>query len=521
MAEKRNKFLSNMLNKISGDGDPYSVDDESWKKLQKEEDIDVLALDDSVPARNGGSQPGAVKPELTLTPDIPDDEYPDISVKPEMTLTPDLPEEPELTLTPEIPEEPVESAETPAAGEPAGPAPEEPPVPEAEPEIPEEGGDAPEEEKKGRFPWSSLRPKRRETEEEAEQTEEPQAAPEPQPEPPEDEDYEFDDSSTAGTAKALLGSTGTLAAGIGMSLLGILKVIGGFLRDFFVTIGAATWAYLRHELRVKNLKNLFSRYLLSFVIIYYEMVLKFSTTRKPFGFAILYIVLFSICWGLLGYLLTTILRPAANRTARKVLILLLAIPFLVNYFRYQQMGMFLGLADTAAGNGRNMTWLIFSLSGLAHIALFLLPFLVYTLVLYRVDKARRIKFARRVRTILSILALWFITWLLVLANGNYREAYSKEYTYESAVSSFGLLSSLRLDVMRQLHGSGRKPASAPVAVPEQQTEDETAETVPETTLPYDPLVDPEPAAAPETVTPESSVPEGETAVPEEGGQPVV
>ena len=576
MDGKKKSLLSNVFDKIGGGNEePEAAGSDAWESLRNDEDMDVLMLDDSVPAAPAHSEENPI--ELTLGEGVPaagsaKPETPDLSLggtipaerpgqgvpeepggnawKPVMQTKPELTLEPELEIKSELTLEPGEQpapdpdavlsldADRPAgaskkpAGQPKKPAagPEitedgwemhyaRPEKPAEQPENPEEVsvedefgeepsgkpkfswkipklpkmpglsfGRKPEED--GEYPGEDY-PVDENPEEPAPEEEDFGAAPESarpqeaaaagaaQPhasarnDAPEDEDYEFDDEGT-GAVKAILGSAGTMAAGIGVGLLGILKVIGRFIRDAFLAAFTAIGAYLQHEFRPKNLKNLFSRYLIAFIIIYYELVLKFSTTGKPLGFSILYMVLFSICWGLVGYLLTTILRPAANRNARRVLILVLAIPYLVNYFRYCQAGAFLGLADTMPVTAKSLLGVIFSLPGLAHIALYLFPFLLYHFVLCYADKAKRIKARRRIRTVGVILLLWFLTWLLILANGNYRWAYSKEYSYGTAVSDFGLLNTMRLDVLMRLRGNTSRPAGIPAPAAE-PLEDESAE----------------------------------------------
>lgn len=638
MDGKKKSLLSNVFDKIGGGNEePDAAGSDAWESLRNDEDMDVLMLDDSVPAAPAQREENPI--ELTLGEGLPEEsspqpQRPDLSLggkisaeepeagvseepagdawkpvmqtKPELTLEPELEVKPELTLEPELqpapdpdavlslePEKPAAEVKKPA-GQPKKPA-ARPEITEdgwemhyARPEKPAEQPESPAEEMsvedefgeepsgKPKFSWKipklpkmpglSFGRKPAEDGEYAgeeyavdENPEEP--APEeedfgagtpesvrpqeaaaagtakPRPpvreEAPEDEDYEFDDEGT-GAVRAILGSAGTMAAGIGVGLLGILKVIGRFIRDAFLAAFTAIGAYLQHEFRPKNLRNLFSRYLIAFIIIYYELVLKFSTTGKPLGFSILYMVLFSICWGLVGYLLTTILRPAANRNARRVLILVLAVPYLVNYFRFRQTGAFLGLADTMPVTAKSLLGIIFSLPGIAHIALYLIPFLLYHFVLCYADKAKRIKARRRIRTVGVILLLWFLTWLLVLANGNYRWAYSKEYSYGTAVSDFGLLNTMRLDVLMKLRGNTGRSAGipAPAAEPlEDESADEWESSEEETEETDDGFVDPldeqmEDAEPDEDMDEESledeeGTDEEDEAPEEDGEQPVV
>ena len=530
--DKKNNFLSGMKQKLNlGGKEKWDTEANPFEGQEMDEDMAVLSLDSTPSAGrtddSADSYKPQEKPELTLEPKLPEPDQPLGDWKPELklddTLSPDeKPEEtpepiikPELTLEPDLPAE-EDDFEDVGAPESAGKADEE------EPETDDQDRwDMPDEPpKKDR--WSWFRQKKdpgKEWEERISETEEEMAEAFSQ-EPPveetapvpvseeafrrpyddseEDEELEPDMDRNGNTGAIIRESAGRMASGVGAGLLSVLQFLWGFISEAFMTFAALSWEHLRNEVQPRNWKHLFSRYLLTLIIIYYELVLKFSTAKEPRGFAILYIILFSFCWGLLGYLLTTFLKPKTNRNARKILILVFAVPFIVSYFRYQRLGKFYGLSDTVpvTSNISAMFKIIFSASGLLHLLLFLLPAILYALVLYHLDAARRIRMKRRVRTVLTILGIWFITWLLVLANGNYRWAYSKEYTYQSAVCDFGLLSAMRLDVRAKIIGDGNKtsrtPESVKPAAEETAVEAETLppeseapaeETVPETTAP--------------------------------------
>ena len=108
------------------------------------------------------------------------------------------------------------------------------------------------------------------------------------------------------------------------------------------------------------------------------------------------------------------------------------------------------------------------------VILFLLPFAIYTLVLMHMDSCRRIKARRRIRTVVTIIAIWLAAWLLILVHPDYRWDYGREYTFHAATCDFGLLTSVRLDVQRQLLGG--KGGEADVVPSTSQTKPAAAET---------------------------------------------
>lgn len=257
---------------------------------------------------------------------------------------------------------------------------------------------------------------------------------------------------------------------IGARLLDVMLVAWGFISEFFRTATVLGFGHIRNELRPSNLVNVFSRYLLGIIVFFYEILLKFTTTRGPMGFSIFYILLYSIAWGLFGFLLTSFLRPKANRFIRKVLILLLAIPYITEYFIYRQFKIFWSPAEvwfamrtSLSGNIGTIFRLMFNSNGLVHIIFFLVPFLLYVAFVQYWDKARRVKAGRRLHTLAVICLLFFVTWLLVLVNGEYRRNYSTEYTFHNAVTHFGLLTADRLEVRNDLFGGKLKFEQEPAA----------------------------------------------------------
>ncbi len=210
---------------------------------------------------------------------------------------------------------------------------------------------------------------------------------------------------------------------------------------------------IRNDLQPKNRKKLISRYLLGLIIFYYEVVFKLSTTRIPLGISFLYIFLYSIAWGLIGYILSSILKPKKNRIVRSVLIILNAIPFIVEYLVYLQFKVLYDLNTVTAGADGvlhgfmgHVARLVISFEGFSHLVLFLLPFILYTFLLKNLDPAKHATGKRRIHTVIVIIFLFFFTWILILINGNARRVYKKEYDFQSAVGNFGLYTGLRLEI---------------------------------------------------------------------------
>ncbi len=262
----------------------------------------------------------------------------------------------------------------------------------------------------------------------------------------------------------------------------VLEVLQGFWYYFssgVISLAAALASWVRYDLRPKNRWNVFSRYLFPVIILYYEIVFIHSTVRPPFGFRIVYIVLYSLFWGLIGYLLTTNLKPRYNRRVRCVLIFVIMLPYMIEYFVYRQFKVLYDLNTVTAGAGGVVTdfmsdiiHLVFSPGGLIHIFLFMLPCILYWVLLRRIDRAKRIRMKRRIRTLIAVIGVYIVTLLLVLIHGGYRPSYKTEYNFQTAVGNFGLMTGLRMELRQKWFGGNQ------VAFEVEETVEET-EPVPE------------------------------------------
>lgn len=273
-----------------------------------------------------------------------------------------------------------------------------------------------------------------------------------------------------------------------IDFVGILQTIGtailnGLVRlgDIIVMLAGMTADWVRYDLRPKNRLNVFSRYLFPVAFLWWEIVFKFSTTRSPGIMPIFYIPLYSLGWGLLFYLLTTILKPKINRNIRAVLFFVLALPYIIEYFVYRQFKVLYDLNTVTAGAGGVITGfmgdiirLVFSFSGLLHIFLFLLPFILYMVLLRHVDRAKRIRAPRRIRTGIAIVVLFVISWVLVHIPTTYREVYKTQYNFQEATGHFGLATGLRLEIRQKLFGGG----NVSFETVEEETPAETEEAAP-------------------------------------------
>ncbi len=189
------------------------------------------------------------------------------------------------------------------------------------------------------------------------------------------------------------------------------------------------------------------------LLFYYETVLHLSTVGGiSIGFV--FIFLFSISYGGILYLLSTLFKSkTVNTVITAVWILLSAIPFLVEYFIYRQFKVFYdiptitgGAADAMTGFTADIFRLIVSWDGFFKITLFLLPFILYVIVGRKWIPAKRSCALLRSATALSMVACYLLSLGGIALSPVHSRAYSEEYNYQSAVDHFGLLSGLQMDV---------------------------------------------------------------------------
>ncbi len=240
-------------------------------------------------------------------------------------------------------------------------------------------------------------------------------------------------------------------------LQGIILFIYDFIKRFF------------EKMHKKAYRQRFiSMMILPCSIWYYEIVFSLSTTRMIFrSGAWFYTLLFSISAGLFEYLFSSFIKNRnINRYVKMVWLAATAFPFGVQYFVYKQFNQFYdlttilhGAGGVMRGFGSTVLRLMFSPSGLFHLLLFLLPFILYCWQGRRIDTSRQISMPFRIRTASGMVAIFLFTLLCVGVSGTYRPIYGSRYTFDGSVQSFGLTTSLRKEVGKIASGKDSRKAS--------------------------------------------------------------
>lgn len=190
---------------------------------------------------------------------------------------------------------------------------------------------------------------------------------------------------------------------------------------------------------------------------------------------------------LVGVLLSFLPSRRANKVGKVAVMVVTGIVFCVEYFVYRQFKLFYdlntvlaGAGDAATGFAGQIGALVFSAAGLAHIALFLAPAVVYAvlgtgeLVSEDADDV----FALRVRMARDAVVVQLVALLVVSITGTFARPYSDQYSFQAAVTDFGLVTGLRKEVQGLVGGSSSQvsfsqASLADASMPSNDSSDET------------------------------------------------
>ena len=207
--------------------------------------------------------------------------------------------------------------------------------------------------------------------------------------------------------------------------------------------------------------NLFFNVYFSVTVLYLEILFRITTVGGLFSIGMLYTVLFSVAYGSLGYFFSTISRNTKiNRIVAGVLLVGTTLAYIVQFLIYKQFKQFYDINTMSGGAGDALTSyfaelmsLIFLKGGLFIIALMAVPAAFYFLCqrggLIPLPSTKR----RRILTAIYSLAIYIFAMLFVLMHPALGLVYHEQYNFQTAVSEFGLITGLRLDLQSHIFGS--------------------------------------------------------------------
>ena len=214
-------------------------------------------------------------------------------------------------------------------------------------------------------------------------------------------------------------------------------------------------------LKLKN-KIWFDLFMLVFPIsmFYYESVFRISTVGDYFKLSTLFMLLFCVAYGAIGYLLSTIFKSRKTNTIIACVLLgLTAVFYLIEYFVFKFFKVFYDINTITGGAGDMMGGfleetfqLIFSVDGIFKIILFAIPIVLVSVFSKRFVPANRSDKFRRITAAAALVALYSVNTLFISLSSVYYPIYKTEYNFQSAVGNFGLVTGVRLDLKNFLFG---------------------------------------------------------------------
>lgn len=223
------------------------------------------------------------------------------------------------------------------------------------------------------------------------------------------------------------------------------------------------------------------------LLFYYESIFRISTVGGFFSLSTLCMLLFSVAYGAVIYLLVSLFKnPKVNHILTAVFISILAIVYLVEYFVYRQFKIFYDINTVVGGAGdavgdytQDIFNLIFCWNGLSKIVLFALPTVLYLIFGKKVIPTACADTLRRCLSAAALVVCYALSLLFVSVNDIYLSAYKTEYNYQTVVGNFGLITGIRLDIKNLIIGDAddsfeapEEPNQEPDVEPEQPDEPE-------------------------------------------------
>ncbi len=191
---------------------------------------------------------------------------------------------------------------------------------------------------------------------------------------------------------------------------------------------------------------------------YYEALFHVFTVGGFFQLSTLLIALFAFAYGWLLYIIITLFK---NRTVITVLTCVFgalpAVIYLVEYFVYRQFKVLYDVntvvfgASDALGSFYDMVFsLIFSFDGIFKIILFFLPLVLF--FIFRKHFNFDTNYRTRIVGSLGIVYSYGLSLILIFTNSVYLPIFTNEYNFTSAVSNFGLITGIGMDLKKSISG---------------------------------------------------------------------
>ena len=196
---------------------------------------------------------------------------------------------------------------------------------------------------------------------------------------------------------------------------------------------------------------------------YMEVVFKLSVETLHTGSSFVFLALFSLCGGMVVSGIVSLLPKRAVQILIPLYLGLLFLIFIVEFLVYRQFKVAYDLktilnaaTDALGGFGADIRRLIFCFDGISHIALLLLPLILWFVLGEKIigqlpkqgiwrRRTRRTAYFSLANLIVGA-ACYGAALFLILCCGLHKDIYTNQYSFESAVMQFGLGEGLCLDI---------------------------------------------------------------------------
>ena len=204
---------------------------------------------------------------------------------------------------------------------------------------------------------------------------------------------------------------------------------------------------------------MFNYMLFPISILLLEIVFHFSTCNEVSLKSLFVTGLFSLAYGgILNLCCMIIPWKRVRAIIMVILLLLITIPFGVEFFVFRQFNIYYDVNTIIHGSGNvvngfmgEVAHMVFSVDGLIHLALFLFPLIIVILLIIKMGAMKlltKIKFKNILFTSMITL-LCFVSAMFLINNDNvYQLNFDKEYNYQYVVTNFGLTTGIIKDTMK-------------------------------------------------------------------------
>lgn len=188
--------------------------------------------------------------------------------------------------------------------------------------------------------------------------------------------------------------------------------------------------------------------------LYWEAFFSVCVFGAPVLTGLIPTALFSLGIGTAVQLFVSLFTGKVNRILRRAFLIILAVPYGVEYFVFKQFNVLYDVSTVLNGAGGVVTGfmgdalqLIFSLGGILFLFFLLLPALLYALLGHRRDLAEKLPLRPALIRLAAVLIFYTLGWGSVRLSPISWKIYNGEiYSFESASKYFGLFTGLDLDI---------------------------------------------------------------------------